>query len=52
MTKKILTTPIKAEDLEDINIGDTVYLNGYITTCRDVAHRRLIEERAKIYQLI
>lgn len=44
MTKKILTTPIKAEDLEDIHAGDIVYLNGYITTCRDVAHRRLIEE--------
>lgn len=40
--KKILTTPIKAEDLEDINIGDIIYLNGYIVTCRDVAHRRLI----------
>lgn len=40
--KKILTTPIKAEDLEEINIGDIIYLNGYIVTCRDVAHRRLI----------
>jgi L(+)-tartrate dehydratase beta subunit len=48
MAKKILTTPIKAEDLEDINVGDTVYLNGYITTCRDVAHRRLIEEGRKL----
>lgn len=44
MTKKILTTPITAEDLADIHAGDIVYLNGYITTCRDVAHRRLIEE--------
>ncbi|NLZ67427.1 MAG: L(+)-tartrate dehydratase subunit beta [Spirochaetales bacterium] len=44
MEKKILTTPIKAEDLEDIKIGDIIYLNGYIVTCRDVAHRRLIEE--------
>lgn len=43
MAKKILTTPIKAEDLEDIRIGDIIYLNGHITTCRDVAHRRLIE---------
>lgn len=43
MAKKILTTPIKAEDLEDIKIGDIIYLNGHITTCRDVAHRRLIE---------
>ncbi len=43
MAKKILTTPIKSEDLEDIKIGDIIYLNGHITTCRDVAHRRLIE---------
>ena len=43
MAKKILTTPIKVEDLEDIRIGDIIYLNGHIVTCRDVAHRRLIE---------
>lgn len=43
MAKKILTTPLKAEDLEDIRIGDIIYLNGHIVTCRDVAHRRLIE---------
>ena len=42
--KKILTTPISAEDLKDIHIGDIVYLNGSMTTCRDVAHRRLVEE--------
>ena len=44
MAKKILTTPIKAEDLEDIHAEDIIYLNGHITTCRDVANRRLIEE--------
>ena len=38
--KKILTTPISEEDLKDIHIGDIVYLNGSMTTCRDVAHRR------------
>ena len=43
--KRILTTPIKAEDLQDINVGDIIYLNGYLVTCRDVAHRRLIEEK-------
>lgn len=43
MAKKILTTPIKSEDLADIKIGDIIYLNGHIVTCRDVAHRRLIE---------
>lgn len=41
--KKILTTPIRDEDLEDLKVGDVVYLNGHIVTCRDVAHRRLIE---------
>ena len=24
--------------------GDIIYLNGSMTTCRDVAHRRLVEE--------
>ena len=48
MAKKILTTPIQAKDLEDIHAGDVIYLNGYITTCRDVAHRRLIEEGRKL----
>lgn len=41
--KKILNTPVSSEDLKDIKIGDVIYLNGYIVTCRDVAHRRLIE---------
>lgn len=41
--KKILTTPLTDADLEDIRIGDVIYLNGHIVTCRDVAHRRLIE---------
>ena len=42
--KKILITPISEEDLKDIHIGDIIYLNGDLTTCRDVAHRRLVEE--------
>ena len=42
--KKILTTPIKDEDLESLNVGDVVYLTGRLVTCRDVAHRRLIEQ--------
>ena len=46
--KKILTTPITNEDLNNINIGDIVYLNGHIVTCRDVAHRRLIEEKREL----
>lgn len=46
--KKILVTPISAEDLEDISIGDIVYLSGSLTTCRDVAHRRVVEEGREI----
>ena len=41
--KKILQTPIKDEDLESLNVGDVIYLTGHLVTCRDVAHRRLIE---------
>lgn len=44
MSKKILTTPIGAEDLADIKIGDVIYLNGHIVTCRDVPHRRVVQE--------
>ena len=39
--KKVLITPISAEDLADIKIGDIVWLDGDLMTCRDVAHRRL-----------
>lgn len=41
--KVTLKTPIKDEDLEALNVGDVVYLDGILVTCRDVAHRRLIE---------
>ena len=44
MSKKILTTPISAEDLAGIKIGDVIYLTGHIVTCRDVPHRRVVEE--------
>lgn len=41
--KKILTTPVSDNDLKELRIGDVIYLSGHIVTCRDVAHRRLIE---------
>lgn len=46
--KKILRTPIQDKDLESLNIGDVVYLTGTLVTCRDVAHRRLIELGRKL----
>lgn len=48
MTKRILTTPIRDEDIDDLEIGDVVYLTGHIVTCRDVAHRRLIELKREL----
>ena len=46
--KKILVTPVSKEDLKDIHIGDIIYLTGDLTTCRDVAHRRVVEEGREI----
>lgn len=41
--KKVLATPIADEDIASLRIGDVVYLDGLLVTCRDVGHRRLIE---------
>jgi fumarate hydratase subunit beta len=38
-----LTTPLKNEDVEKLQIGDRVLLNGIIYTARDAAHKRLIQ---------
>ena len=46
--KKVLTTPIKDQDLEGLKVGDVVYLTGRLVTCRDVAHRRLIEQKRQL----
>ena len=41
--KKILKTPIQNEDIEQLKTGEIVFLDGYLVTCRDMAHRRLID---------
>jgi L(+)-tartrate dehydratase beta subunit len=41
--KKNLQTPLKSEDVEQLSIGDIVFLDGYLITCRDMAHRRLVD---------
>ena len=40
------TTPLGyiARLVQQLNVGDVVYLTGTLVTCRDVAHRRLIEQ--------
>jgi len=46
--KKILKTPIQSSDVEQLNTGDIVFLDGYLITCRDMAHRRLIDLSMKL----
>lgn len=44
MAKTIkLQTPLKVEDVKELEIGDTVLLSGTIYTGRDAAHKRLID---------
>ena len=50
--KKVLITPVNKEDLKDIKIGDIVWLDGDLMTCRDVAHRRLVEYGRKLPYVI
>lgn len=45
---KILKTPIQREDIEQLTVGDIVYLDGHLITCRDMAHRRLIDMGIKL----
>lgn len=40
--KKVLKTPIKDEDVESLRIGDIVYLDGVLVTCRDTGHKRRV----------
>lgn len=44
----VLKTPIRDEDVEKLTAGDIVFLDGYLVTCRDMAHRRLIDLGRKL----
>ena len=41
-----LSTPLTDEDINKLQVGDTVYLSGKIFTARDSAHKRIIESGA------
>ena len=44
MSKTVyLHTPLKDEDLINLEIGDKVFISGTIYTARDAAHKRLVE---------
>ena len=38
-----IQVPLKKEDIEKLQIGDTVYLTGTVYTARDAAHKRMQE---------
>ena len=39
-----LTVPISADDIRELHVGDTVFLNGIIVTGRDAAHKFMVEQ--------
>lgn len=40
----IINTPLKKEEIENLRVGEKVYITGYIYTGRDSAHKRMVEE--------
>lgn len=47
MSKKVLTTPLREEDIRELKIGDVIYITGDIFTSRDMGHLKLRELAAK-----
>lgn len=43
MEKKILTMPLKEDEVRHLKLGDVVYLTGHIFTARDMAHIKIQE---------
>jgi L(+)-tartrate dehydratase beta subunit len=44
MNEKNLRTPVSAADLEELRIGDIVYLDGALITARDDVHHRYLRQ--------
>jgi len=38
-----ITSPIKSREIEELAVGDSVLVSGFIYTARDAAHQRIIE---------
>lgn len=47
MEKRILTIPLKEEDVRSLELGDIIYLKGRLYTSRDMAHLRMKETLGK-----
>ena len=47
MSKIVLETPLKEEDIRSLKVGDVIYIKGHIFTARDMAHlkiKKLLQE--------
>ncbi len=47
MTEKKISVPLCEQDIERLQVGDYVYLTGFIYTARDAAHKRMYEAMKK-----
>jgi L(+)-tartrate dehydratase beta subunit len=43
--KKILSLPLRDEDIADLRTGDVIYLSGALITGRDEVYHRIVEEK-------
>jgi len=43
MADRYVTTPLTDQDVEQLKMGDQVYITGVIYTARDAAHKRLVD---------
>ena len=43
MQEKHLELPLKEKDIEDLHVGDKIFLSGIVYTARDAAHKRMYE---------
>lgn len=41
--ERVIHTPVNEADLEDLSIGDIIYLTGALFTMRDLSHKRIGE---------
>ena len=47
MEKKHISAPLRTEEIQNLRLGDYVYISGIIYSARDAAHKRMTEALAK-----
>ena len=44
MAEYHLQAPLKNEDIEQLKLGDTIYISGEVFTCRSKLHKYIFDE--------